>query len=294
MEEFTFRFADLNDLPLIIETRKKVMLADNWRPENFDESVKAEEKNIPLLMEKEWLIFCFAYHGEKFVGMGGLFDDNESCSAIGESMLARGYFFTEPEFRGRGVMHKIAEFLIKEANKRGCGRVTFHIDDDKYRELLYALGAVDVYEENSDYDIPEVSEWMEFKLNERKTDRKNLMPLRIPGGWTVDFNRFENLDIDQLPPLDKDTCGLLSLKCDLVRERDGEVERQELQIYLELYPNGDPDGEFALWAVLNRDWYDPLREFSSRDKNEIVETLEKWLWEDFMPVRFFDNDFEED
>ena len=295
-EELTFRFADLDDLPLIIETRKKVMLADNWRPENFDESVKAEEKNIPFMMKEEWLIFCFAFDKKsgKFAGMGGLYDDNKSCSAVGEGMLARGYFFTEPEFRGRGVMHKIAEFLIKEANKRGCGRVTFHIDDDKYREPLYALGAVDVYEDNSDYDIPEVGEWMEFKLNERKIDRKNLMPLRIPGGWTVDFNRFENVDIDQLPPLDKDTCGLLSLKCDLVRERDDKVEKQKLQIYLELYPNGDPNGEFALWAVLNNDWYDPLREFSSRDKNEIVETLENWLWEDFYPVRFIDNDFEED
>lgn len=243
-------------------------------------------------MKEEWLIFCFAYHGEKFVGMGGLYDDNESRSAIGEGMLAQGYFFTEPEFRGRGVMHKIAEILIKEAGKRGCKSVEFFVDD-KFREPLYKLGAVDVYEDDSEYDIPEVGKMMELKLNERKIDRKNLMPLRIPGGWTVNYNRFENLDIDQLPPLDKDTCELLSLKCDLVRERDGEVEKQELLIYLELYPNGDPDGEFALWAVMNRDWYDPLMEFSSRNKDEIVETLEKWLWEDFYPVRFIDNDLEE-
>lgn len=110
----------------------------------------------------------------------------------------------------------------------------------------------------------------------------------------MNYNRFEDLDIEQLPPLDKDTCGLLSIKSELTRVRDDEAEKQELLIYLELYPNGDPDGEFALWAALNRDRYDPLLEFSTRDKEEIAETLEKWLWEDFYPVRFIGNDFEED
>lgn len=289
MEELTFRFATSDDLPLIIETRKKVMIADGWRSEDFDDSVKAEEKNIPLMMNEEWLIFCFAFHGGNLVGMGGLYDNNKSRSAVGKGMLARGYFYTEPEFRHRGVMHKLAELLIQEAKKRGCKSVEF-FTEDKYREPLYALGARDVYETDSDHEIPEVSTWMKIELNERKIDHRNLQPLRIPGGWTVNYNRFEDIDIEKLPALDKDEPGLLCISSKLVRERNEQVEKQELIIYLELYPNGDPDGEFTLWAVLNSDWYDPLLEFSSRKKNEIVQTLEKWLWIDFMPVRFIDKD----
>lgn len=287
MDEFTYRFATQDDLPLIIETRKKVMIADGWKSEDLDDSVKAEEKNIPSMMKEEWLIFCFAFHGDKLAGMGGLYDNNKSRSAVGKGMLARGYFYTEPQFRDRGIMRKISEILIKEAEKRGCKSVEFFVDD-KYREPLYSLGAVDIYEDSGEHEIPEVSGRMEIKLNERKINRRNLQPLRIPGGWTVNYNRFEDLEIGQLPPLDKDTCGLLSLECDLVRERNDQVEKQELLIYLELYPNGDPNGEFTLWVVLNREWYDPLLEFSSRNKEEIVQTLEKWLWEDFMPVRFID------
>lgn len=110
-----------------------------------------------------------------------VFDNNKSRPAAGKGMLARGYFYTEPEFRGLGIMHKIAEILIKEAGKCGCKSVEFFVED-KFREPLYKLGAVDVYEDDSDYDIPEAGGMMEFKLNERKINRKNLMPLRIPGG----------------------------------------------------------------------------------------------------------------
>lgn len=119
----------------------------------------------------------------------------------------------------------------------------------------------------------------------------NMQPLRIPGGWTMVFNKFEDIDPETLSVDGKEWLSALNedillMTCTLTRRRNGETEKQELAIDLGWYPDGEPDGKFVLQAVLDSDWCDPLMKFSSRSKDEIVKTLEKWLWVDYMPVRF--------
>lgn len=132
-------------------------------------------------------------------------------------------------------------------------------------------------------------------------DRKNvtylnLQPLRIPPNWTMVINKLEDIDPETLSPDDENWLfafneDIIYMESKITRKRNKQIEQQELAVDLGWYPDGEPDGKFRLQAVLNSDWNDPLLDYSSRNKDEIVQTLEKWLWVDFMPVRFIDEEY---
>ena len=116
-----------------------------------------------------------------------------------------------------------------------------------------------------------------------------MQPLRIPGGWTVLYNKLEDLEPEELPPDDRG--WLFSFNEDILhiyttarRKRNKQVETQKLVLDLGWYPDGDPSGSFRLEAILNDDWINPLLTFSSRSKQESVDTLEYWLFHEFMPL----------
>lgn len=124
----------------------------------------------------------------------------------------------------------------------------------------------------------------------------NLQPLRIPPNWTIKLNKLKDIDPETLAPEDENWLfdfneDIIYMESQIARKRDRQLEEQKLGIDLGWYPDGEPEGSFLLQAVLNEDWVDPLMKFSSRSKDEIVKTLEKWLWEDFMPVRFIDGEY---
>lgn len=295
MEEFTYRLATLDDVPLIIETEKLIKPEMGWKNQkDIDDSIKAEEKNLPLFLNEGTTVICLAFRGDKFAGMGGLFNWTAD-NVLSDSNLAGGYFYTVPEFRNRGVMHRIAEFLIRTAKERGCDSVKL-FTEDKYRKALYAAGFRDVYDNDDEDDIPVIGNEMELSLKPRLENYQKLQPFRIPAGWTVGYNNFADTDPETLSADDEAWLSsfnedILQIYCKLKRERNMQTEKQELTIDLGWYPDGDPDGEFVLRAILDRDWYEPLLEFSSRSKAEIVRTLEKWLWVELMPVRFIDGEY---
>lgn len=113
-----------------------------------------------------------------------------------------------------------------------------------------------------------------------KRSYRNQQPLRIPGGWTVIFNKFEDIEPETLPA--EDEAWLFAFNEDILYIRS-DVNRRKTEIALDLgwYPDSDPDGQFVIQAILNGDWNKPLLKFCSRNKDEIVRTLEKWLWVDF-------------
>lgn len=119
----------------------------------------------------------------------------------------------------------------------------------------------------------------------------SLQPLRIPPNWTMKLNKLSDIDPQSLAPEDRTWLfafneDIISMESVITRRQNKQIEEQKLIIDLGWYPDGEPEGSFLLQAVLNEDWVDPLMKFSSRSKDEIVKTLEKWLWEDFMPLRF--------
>ena len=293
MEKITYRLAELDDLPLILDTERLIKSEMGWSQKNIDDSINSEEKNLPYFLNEGSTIICFAYCADTFAGMGGLYDWNAAHTSPGSSNLVAGYFYTVAEFRKHGVMHGIAEFLIRTAKERGCDHVCIYTED-KYRDALYERGFRDVYDDDVE-DIPVIDNEMELSLKPQQDDYQRLQPLRIPVGWTVGLNKFEDIDPETLPADDEAwlssfTEDILQIYSKLGRRRNDELEKQELIIDLGWYPEGDPDGEFTLRAIMDRDWYEPLLEFSSRSKDEIVKTLEKWLFVDFMPIRFIDKE----
>lgn len=126
---------------------------------------------------------------------------------------------------------------------------------------------------------------------------RKLQSLRIPGGWTVVFNEFANIDPMEISDEDEDKWlfylseDLLYLSAQSTRKQNKQTQIQTLGIDLGWYPEGDPNGSFKLQAILDENWENPLLEFSSRNKDKIVETLEQWLFHEFMPSnRFIDKD----
>lgn len=122
---------------------------------------------------------------------------------------------------------------------------------------------------------------------------QQLQPLRIPSGWTIMFNKLEDLDVETLS--EEDTAWLTVFVEDIMylykknkRKRKKQIEEQTISIDLGWYPDGDVNGSFRLIALLNHNWEEPLLEFSSRNKDEIVQTLEHWLFDELMSNEFMD------
>lgn len=118
----------------------------------------------------------------------------------------------------------------------------------------------------------------------------HLQPLRIPPGWTFVFNKLQDLEPDSIERQDKIwlfafTQDIMYLYAVVRKKRDHQVEEQKISIDLGWYPDGEPDGQFRMQALLNDNWEAPLMEFASRSKKEVVETLEQWLFQEFMPLQ---------
>ena len=128
-------------------------------------------------------------------------------------------------------------------------------------------------------------------MNEQ--DYKRLQPLRIPTGWTMLFNKLEDVEPEELQEQDRRwlflfTEDILLMRANMHRRKNGKLEEQKLMIDLGWYPDGESTGNFRLVAVLNDNWEYPLLKFSSRSKVEIVNRIEKWLFQEFMPLDFIE------
>lgn len=127
-----------------------------------------------------------------------------------------------------------------------------------------------------------------------KHDYENLQPLRIPGGgWTVEYNKFENIEPGELSEQDEIwhyafTEDILLIQNTLKYKRNGKIAYQKLSLDLGWYPDGEPNGEFRLVAILNDNWENPLLQFKSRRKDSIAKMIEQWLFQEFMPLRFIE------
>jgi hypothetical protein len=97
--------------------------------------------------------------------------------------------------------------------------------------------------------------------------RFELQPLRIVGGWTVEFNNFYECE--------PDCCGDLGeyLVEDLLQLT---YSKSNIIIDLGWYPDGDEKGSYQLVLVKDYNWEKPLEHFDSRSTKEIVDKIEYW------------------
>jgi hypothetical protein len=94
-----------------------------------------------------------------------------------------------------------------------------------------------------------------------------IQPLRLLGGWTVEFNNFYKCE--------PDSCSNFAeyFVEDLLR-----LTNSKYNIILDLgwYPNGDRKGKYELCLVKDYKWEDPLEVFETRDIKAVVDKIEYW------------------
>ncbi|MBG9794970.1 hypothetical protein ABD76_21645 [Paenibacillus dendritiformis] len=111
-----------------------------------------------------------------------------------------------------------------------------------------------------------------------------LMPLRIPQGFAVGYNKF--YDVDPEMAVDSDMLGnwtyftedLLQIDKMALHQGRWEIPREDKCIIdLGWYPDSSREGQYRL-VIANEAW-EIYKEFSSRDRYVIRDTLEAWLME---------------
>lgn len=100
-----------------------------------------------------------------------------------------------------------------------------------------------------------------------------LQRLRIPAGWEMVFNKFLEVDVTQY---NANSDIWLDLTEDIMYMKS-KGKNENIAIDLGWYPDNDPDGTYHLIVVENNDWENPLEEFDSRNKDEIVVKIEEFL-----------------
>ncbi|MBN3522648.1 hypothetical protein [Paenibacillus apiarius] len=103
-------------------------------------------------------------------------------------------------------------------------------------------------------------------------DPPQLQPLRIPSTWLVTYNGFLEIDPKEVSPED-DTW--LSFTQDLLQL---EHNRYNIIVDLGWYPEAEPEGEYGLKLIKEKDWERPIGSLSTKNKDEVVHTIEMWLW----------------
>ena len=102
-----------------------------------------------------------------------------------------------------------------------------------------------------------------------------LQPLRIQAGWSVEYNNFSEYDMSVH---DEEDC--YELNEDLLQLK---YTGANIIIDLGYYPAHSCDeGNYILYLVKDCDWEKPLEKVMTRDKKEVIKTIEKWVCYDFI------------
>ncbi|BFH68977.1 MAG: hypothetical protein E6230_27125 [Paenibacillus dendritiformis] len=111
-----------------------------------------------------------------------------------------------------------------------------------------------------------------------------LMPLRIPQGFAVGYNKFYDADPEMAE--DSDMLGnwtyftedLLQIDKMALHQGRWEIPSEDKCIIdLGWYPDSSREGQYRL-VIANEEW-EIYKQFSSRDRHDIRDTLEAWLME---------------
>jgi hypothetical protein len=98
----------------------------------------------------------------------------------------------------------------------------------------------------------------------------NLQPFRIPTGWKVQWNMFD--EADPVFFTEEDSDYRYSFMEDLLQ-----LQKDSFTVDLGWYPEGKVDGEYLLVLIKNENWSEPIFDFSSRDKGRIIQEIERLL-----------------
>lgn len=113
----TFRFANNNDIPLILHFIKELASYEKM----LDEVVATEELLYEWIFNQKKAEVIFIVENEKEVGFA-LFFHNFS-TFLGRSGVYLEDLYVQPEYRGKGYGKALLKKLASIAVERGCGRL---------------------------------------------------------------------------------------------------------------------------------------------------------------------------
>ena len=116
-ESFSYRYANRQDVPLVLRFIKELADYEEMLPEVVADEATLEE----WLFDKEKAEVIFALEGEKEVGFA-LFFHNFS-TFLGRAGIYLEDLYVSPSYRGRGYGKGLLRQLAKIAAQRGCGRL---------------------------------------------------------------------------------------------------------------------------------------------------------------------------
>lgn len=105
-----------------------------------------------------------------------------------------------------------------------------------------------------------------------------LQPLRIQGGWKVEYNNFTEYDLDQD---DKDNAFEFLIEDLLQLSYCSPGGLEDIMIDLGWYPAGSINGSYSLTMIKDYNWSAPIEKLVTSSKKEIIAALEKWVCFDF-------------
>lgn len=112
-----------------------------------------------------------------------------------------------------------------------------------------------------------------------------LQPLRIPSGWEVTLNKFLEMDIEDWPEGSENQRNLTENMAYLKMNHSIKRNKRRYTIGIDLgwYPEADPKGAFHVKVVLDENCEKPVREFVTRERQEVVtiieDLLERYCWD---------------
>ena len=117
MESVLFRFANKDDVPLILRFIRELAAYENM----LDDVTATEELLREWLFEKNKAEVIFAVEGEKEIGFA-LFFHNFS-TFLGKAGVYLEDLYVLPEYRGKGYGKGLLKKLAQITMERGCGRL---------------------------------------------------------------------------------------------------------------------------------------------------------------------------
>ncbi|OPH47163.1 hypothetical protein BC351_11700 [Paenibacillus ferrarius] len=97
-----------------------------------------------------------------------------------------------------------------------------------------------------------------------------LQPLRIPTGWKVNWNVFDEADPAHF--VEEDTSFCWNFTEDLLQ-----LHKDNIMVDLGWYPEAKVEGNYVLVLIKNEDWENPVIRFESRDIAVITHEIEQLL-----------------
>ena len=117
MESILFRFANKDDVPLILRFIRELAAYEKM----LDDVTATEELLREWLFEKNKAEVIFAVEGEKEIGFA-LFFHNFS-TFLGKAGIYLEDLYVLPEYRGKGYGKGLLKKLAQITMERGCGRL---------------------------------------------------------------------------------------------------------------------------------------------------------------------------